>query len=302
MFEMFKKKTAEDIIVDLVVYISLIFVGIVTLYPFLNVLAISFNDALDTVRGGIYIWPRKWTLKNYEIIVSNPQIYNAALISVARTVLGTVLGIICTMFVAYPLSRKDFVLRRPFSAIMVLTMYFGAGLIPTYLLYRSLGLLNTFWVYIVPALLGMFNVVVVRSYIESLPSSLIESAKIDGASEFRILWQIIFPLTLPAVATIALFIGVGHWNSWFDVYIFNSQRPDLSTLQYELQKILASVSMQVGRNPDYQMGAMAETQQVTPNSVRASMTIVATAPIIMVYPFLQRYFVKGLTLGSVKGE
>lgn len=299
---MVKQRSAEDIIVDIVVYVSLIIVGIATLYPFINVLAVSFNDALDSVRGGIYIWPRKWTIDNYKVILTNPQIYNATIVSVARTVLGTFLGIICTMFVAYPLSRKDFVLRRPFAAILVLTMYFGAGLIPTYLLYRSLHLLNTFWVYIVPALLGMFNVVVVRSYIESLPSSLIESAKIDGASEFRILWQIIFPLTLPAVATIALFIGVGQWNSWFDAYIYNSQRPDLSTLQYELQKILSSVSMQLGRNPDYQMGSMAETQQVTPNSVRASMTIVAVTPILFVYPFLQKYFVKGLTLGSVKGE
>lgn len=299
---MVKQRSTEDIIVDLVVYISLIIVGITTLYPFVNVLAVSFNDALDSVRGGIYVWPRKWTLDNYRVILTNPQIYNATIVSVARTVLGTFLGIICTMFVAYPLSRKDFVLRRAFSAILVLTMYFGAGLIPTYLLYRSLHLLNTFWVYIVPALLGMFNVVVVRSYIESLPPSLIESAKIDGASEFRILWQIIFPLTLPAIATIALFIGVGQWNSWFDAYIYNSQRPDLSTLQYELQKILSSVSMQLGRNPDYQMGAMAQTQQVTPNSVRASMTIVAVTPILFVYPFLQKYFVKGLTLGSVKGE
>jgi len=297
-----KKLNAEDVVLDTIIYSFLILVALATLYPFVNIIAISFNDALDTIRGGVYIWPRKWTLRNYNIILSNPEIYHAAVISVLRTVLGTVLGIICSLLVAYPLSRKDFVLRKGASAILVFTMYFSGGLIPTYLLMRYLHLLNTFWVYIIPSLLGMFNVIVLRSYIETLPGSIVESAKIDGASEFRILFTIIFPLTLPAIATIALFIGVWHWNSWFDVYLYNPQRPELSTLQFELQKILASVSMQTSRNPNFEAGSMTQQMQtVTPESVRAAMTIVAVAPILLVYPFLQRYFVKGLTIGSVKG-
>ena len=182
---------------------------------------------------------------------------------------------------------------------MVLTMYVGAGLIPVFFLFRDLGLYNNFWVYVIPGLVGPFNVIVIRTYINSLPVSLIEAAKIDGASELRIFMTIIFPLSLPVCATIALWVGVGSWNSWFDSFIF-APAQHLSTLQYELMKVL-SASFQFGANQAAQY--LAPGQEVrnitTPNSIRAAMTIVATVPILIVYPFLQKYFVT-VNIGSVK--
>ena len=176
-------------------------------------------------------------------------------------------------------------------------MYVSAGLIPTYFLFRSLNLLNNFLVYVIPNLLSAFNVVVMRTYINSLPESLIESAKIDGGGELKIYFSIIFPLCLPVLATIALWVAVGNWNDWFTSYIFAWKKQSLSTLQYEMMKILAS-SMQISQQPDY-LAAQGARQTVTPNSLRAAMTIVATAPILVIYPFLQKYFVT-VNIGSVK--
>ncbi|SHH79255.1 carbohydrate ABC transporter permease [Clostridium grantii] len=295
----FYKSSKEDIIVDTVINISLTFLLIVTLYPFLNMIAVSLNDATDSLRGGIYLWPREFTLYNYKNILKDTTIYHATMISVLRTVIGTTTSLVAHVILAYILSRKDFVFRKPLTAILVLTMYFSGGLIPTYFLFRSLHLLNSFNVYIVPALLSAFNVIIIRTYIEGLPNSLIESAKIDGANEMQVLIKIITPLILPVIATVALFISVGQWNSWFDTYIFASSNEKLSTLQYELMKKLASAQQNMSASgPDY--SAKGGSQSVTPNSIRATMTIIATAPILCVYPFLQKYFITGLTLGGVK--
>ncbi|MEZ0536477.1 carbohydrate ABC transporter permease [Caldicellulosiruptoraceae bacterium PP1] len=297
-----RKKSLEDIIFDTVIYVSLIFVMLITLYPFLNLLAISFNDAVDSIRGGVYIFPRKFTTYNYRVILTDHNIYMAAFISILRTVIGTFLGLLTTLLIAYPLSHKDLLFRKQISAFFVFTMYFSGGLIPSYFLIKSLNLINSFWVYIIPNLFSAFNVIVLRSYIETLPTSIYESAKIDGAGDYRILFKIILPLTLPALATIALFIGVWQWNSWFDTFLYTSQRQEISTLQYELQKVLQAASKQMSQNADFSMGQSGgASNTITPNSIRATMAIVATVPILIVYPFLQRYFITGLTLGGVKG-
>jgi putative aldouronate transport system permease protein len=284
-------------------YIFMFILIIVTLYPFVNMFALSFNDANDSVRGGIYLWPRDWTLRNYAYVFKESDIFWATFVSAARTIIGTIVSVFCTAMVAYTISRPEYVLKKFISITFILTMYFSGGLIPTYLLTKELGMVNSFWVYIIPGIIGVFNMIVIRSFIEGLPDGIMESAKIDGAGDFTTFIRIVLPLTVPALATVSLFVAVFQWNSWFDVFIYNSSRLELSTLQYELVKILSSsnTALSSGSAADAYAGAQGNNTVVTPTSVRATMTIVASVPIIMVYPFLQKYFVKGLVVGGVKG-
>jgi putative aldouronate transport system permease protein len=292
------RKTNGDKIIDGIIVLLMLIVVIVMLYPLWNTLITSFNEARDSIKGSLYLWPRKWTLFNYKSVFKTEKVFNAFVISVARTVLTMALNVLLSGLLAYVLSRKEFMLRRFLTVFLVMTMYLNAGLIPQYFLYRELKLIDTFWVYIIPSMVGAFNVIVIRTYINSLPASLVESARIDGASELRIYFSIIFPLCKPVMATVALWVAVGAWNSWFDSFIF-APKQELSTLQYEMMKILSS-SMQSGvRQPDYLAASNQDRNMVTPNSLRAAMTIVATVPILIVYPFLQKYFVT-VNIGSVK--
>jgi len=274
-----------------------------TLYPFWNTVAVSFNAAADTTRGGITFRPRVFTLQNYRAVFSSGTIYNAFFISVARTVIQTVTGVFFTSMLAYTLSRRDFVFRKLFTLILVLSMYINAGLIPNYFLIRSLGMINTFWVYIVPGMISAFNFIVIRTYINNLPESIIESARIDGCGDFVIFIRIILPLCLPVLATIALFIAVGAWNSWFDTMIYNSGKASLHTLQYKLMEFLQSSQTQSKSAAAIGSMGMAQnlaSSMVTPVSIRAAITVVAALPILVVYPFLQRYFITGINVGGVK--
>lgn len=275
----------------------------VTLYPFWNTIVVSLNDATDTVRGGLSFIPRKFSTQNYRAIFASGTIIPAFWVSVARTVLQTVFGVFLTSMLAYALGRKEFVLRKQFTLVLVLSMYIGAGLIPYYFLIRSLGLINRFAVYVVPGLVSAFNFIVIRTYMNTIPDSLVESAKIDGAGDFRIFIQIMLPLITPVLATVALFVAVNAWNSWFDTMIFASARQNLSTLQYELMKFLSASQQQSKSAAD--VGAMGMARDfsssvVTPMSIRAAITVVAAGPILVVYPFLQRHFVVGLNVGGVK--
>lgn len=299
----YKRLTYEDLIIDTVNYIALFCLCIITLYPFINTLAYSFNNAIDSVNGGIYLWPRVFTLRNYEkILVENPAISTALFISASRAVAGGSLSVFATLCVSYVLSRRDFMFRRFFTPFLVFTMYFSGGLIPSFILIRNLGLINNFLVYILPGLVGAYNVMVMRSYIEGIPESLIEAAKIDGASEYRILFTIIWPLSLPVIATITLFVAVGQWNAWFDTMLYCGSNPKLTTLQYELQKLLTSASAYASSDSDALMNSgEAVNNAVTTTSIRTAMTVIAVTPILFTYPFLQKYFIKGLTLGGVKG-
>jgi len=295
---MLKSRNRTDRIVDIIIILVMLTIVVVMVYPLWNTLITSFNDSRDSIKGGLYFWPREWTLFNYQSIFKNEALFKAFGTSVARTLITTVFGVMLCGLLAYVLSRKDFMFRKQLTIFMVMTMYINAGLIPQFILYRDLGLYNSFWVYVFPSLVGAFNVIVLRTYINSLPDSLVESAKIDGAGELMIYFRIIFPLTLPAMATIALWIAVGQWNSWFDSYVF-APHQSLSTLQFEMMKIISS-SMQSGaRQPDYLAASNATRDMVTPNSLRAAMTIVATVPILCIYPFLQKYFVT-VNIGSVK--
>lgn len=292
------RKSNGDKVVDGIIVFFMLIVVVVMLYPLWNTLITSFNEARDSIKGSLYLWPREWTLFNYQSVFKTEKVYNAFIVSVARTVITMALNVFFSGLLAYVLSHKEFVFRRFLTVFMVMTMYINAGLIPQYFLYRNLGLVDSFWVYILPALVGAFNVIVIRTYINSLPASLVESARIDGASEMKIYFNIIFPLCLPVLATVALWVAVGSWNSWFDSFIF-APKQELSTLQYEMMKILSS-SMQSGvRQPDYLAESSTSRSMVTPNSLRAAMTMVATVPILVVYPFLQKYFVT-VNIGSVK--
>ena len=299
----YKRYTYEDVIVDTVNYTALLFLCVITIYPFLNTIAYSFNSAIDSISGGIYLWPRVFTLRNYErILIGNPAISQALFISTSRTFMGSVLSVFATLCVAYVLSRRDFVFRKVLTPFLVFTMYFSGGLIPIFILIRDLRLMNNFLVYILPTLIGAYNVMVMRSYIDGIPESLVEAAKIDGASEYRILFRIIFPLSLPVIATITLFVAVGQWNAWFDTMLYCGSNPRLTTLQYELQKLLTSALSIASTDSDAVTDvAEASRMAVTPTSIRTAMTVIAVTPILFTYPFLQKYFIKGLTLGGVKG-
>jgi putative aldouronate transport system permease protein len=290
------KKSPFDIAFIIVNTIVLTLFCVVTLYPILNTLAISFNEAVDTLTGGIRLLPRKWTLQNYKTVFNMKSLVRGAYISVLRTVIGTFLQTFVTAMLAYILSRKEFYFNKQVSLIYVLTMYVNAGIIPTLLLYQKLHLTNNFWVYIIPGLVSAFNMIVIRTFMNGLPDSFVESAQVDGAGHIRIFLRIILPLCKPVLATVALFVAVGQWNSWFDAMIYNAQREDLTTLQYELMKLLSAINQQSG-DPNAIKHA---SSMVTPESVRAAATMVTAFPIVCLYPFLQRYFVTGLTIGGVK--
>lgn len=296
------RNSLGDKIFDVCNTIFMILLVIVTLYPFLNMLALSFNDANDSVRGDIYIWPREWTLRNFEYVFSESDVFYATFVSAARTIVGTIISVFCTAMLAYTVSRPEYKLKKFISVTFIFTMYFSGGLIPNYLLIKELDMLNSFWVYIIPGIIGVFNMIVIRSFIEGLPEGLMESAKIDGAGDFITFSRIVLPLTVPALATVSLFVAVYQWNSWFDVFLYNSSTPSLSTLQYELMKMLSTTNTSSASSAaDAFANAQANKASVTPTSVRATMTIVASVPIIIVYPFLQKYFVKGMVVGGVKG-
>jgi putative aldouronate transport system permease protein len=276
------------------------FVVVVMLYPMLNTLAISFNEPLDSVRGGIYLLPRIFSTAAYEAVFENQLLYVAFRNSIMRTIISTIGGLFVCSVAAYVLSRREFLLRKFVTIYFVITMYVAAGLIPVFFLYQNLGILNTFHVYWMPGLFGAFNVIVIRSYMQGLPDSLVEASRIDGAGEFRIFIQIILPICKPVLATVGLWIAVGSWNDWFTTEVF--ARPDhLATLQHQLMQTLGSAmgeSNTVNLPPD---ATVSGGHVMTPVAVRAAITMVATVPILCVYPFLQKYFVKGVHVGSVKG-
>lgn len=293
-----KKFKLKNFIFTSVVGLILTIFVIITIYPIINTLAVSFNDAMDSLRGGIYLWPRKWTLFNYTTVLKKESIMTGLYISVLRTVIGTMVQLSLTALISFVLSRKDFVFAKPISFLFVMTMYVNGGLIPVFLLNKSLGFTNSFLIYIIPGLIGAFNMLVIRTYMNGIPDSLEESAKIDGAGYLTIFLKIIVPLCKPVFATVALFIAVGHWNSWFDTMLYNRMADNLTTLQYELMKLLSSVSQLTGdANASASVGA---ATQVTTKSVRSAATILTCLPIVALYPFLQRYFVNGVTIGGVK--
>ena len=297
-----RSKPRRDILFPVINACILCVLMFITLYPVINTVAISFNDGTDALRGGIGLWPRQFSLKAYETLLTDEQIYTAFGISVSRTIITTILNVILTSMLAFALSRREYVLRGFITIVMVMTMYVNAGLIPNYLLIsNTLKLRGTYWVYIIPTMFSCFNMIVIRTYIAGLPEALAESARIDGANDLRIFWQIIFPLCTPVLATVALFVAVGSWNQWFDTQIYNGSKKNLFTLQYLLKMKRATTSNQSSNAANATADALKSTTATTPVTMRCAITVVSAAPSLVVYPFLQRYFVTGMVLGGVKG-
>ena len=271
-------------------------VTILCIYPFYYIFVYSLSDPL-AAQGGVTLLPVEPTLQNYKDIFALSGISQAFLISVLRTVLGTVVTLVCCTFFAYLVTKEELPLRKSLYRFLIVTMYFNAGLIPWYLTMKSLHLTNHFLVYILPTAISAYFVILIKTFIEQLPPALEESAKIDGAGYTAILFRIIVPLSGPIIATIAVFSAVNQWNTWIDNY-FLVQSPRLQTLQLVLYDYLKQAN-KIASLSELSRGT--EARQLTPESVRMTITMVVTLPVLFVYPFMQRYFVKGLMLGAIKG-
>lgn len=282
----------------------LLMFGIIVLcvFPYLHTLAKALNDGYDTMLGGITIFPRKLTWANFQALFRDATMFKALWVSVLRVVLSVVLCIIVQFSAAYALSRSHMKGRNKILLFLAIPMFFNGGMIPQYLLYVKCGLINNFWVYILPGLFSYYNMIVMKSFIDSsIPDSLPEAASLDGANEFRILWQIVFPLCKPVLATVALWIAVGAWNSWTDTMYYIT-KPELHTLQYKLMELVRESERLKALIQEAALAGeeLGEEVKSTPESMVSAQVIVTTIPIIVLYPFLQKYFVKGVTLGAVK--
>lgn len=291
------KKSAEDIILDSLNYFVLCLVCIVTLYPFYYVIILSFNEGLDAASGGIYLWPRKFTLDNFHYYLSEPRWLNGLYISIARTVIGTTLSVIFTCMVAYGLAYKKLMLKPFYYAVLIISMYFSGGIIPYYVLLKQIGLLNTFGVYVIPTMLNTFFVLVAVAFFREIPGEIEESAHLDGANDLQVFYKIIIPLSKPILATMALFMGVGQWNSWLDSAYF-VQEDKLRTMSYLMMEVINKSIMNASTSSAAYASA---TTTITGPSLQMTAMTIAVVPIMLVYPFLQKHFVKGIMLGAVKG-
>lgn len=299
MFKLFKlnRRTKSEYIFDNINFLIMIIICAITIYPIWYVIVNSLNDGVDAMGGGIYWWPREFTIENYKAVFANPGILTAFGVTIAKTVIGTLTHVFFTAMVAYAISRRDLYGRNFYMVIGIITMFFSGGLIPYFLLIRDLGLFDNFLVYIVPTLFNFFHLIIFVSFFRELPTSLEEAAKIDGANDFMIFIKVILPLSMPVIATIALFQGVYQWNDYFAGVIFVNN-PDLQPIQTYLYKVVAeSSSNQMMANAP---GGIT-TKTVTSQSIKLATMVVTTLPIMLVYPFLQKYFVKGMLIGSVKG-
>lgn len=290
----FKKKCASDWILDIFKVFFLVFVTVICVYPFWNIFIVSINDATDALRGGLYFLPRKLSFASYIDILKRDTFLHGIWVTVLRTVIGTPLAVLFTTMLAYVLSREDLLWKKPLNLLFVFTMYFGGGMVPYYMVLKNLGMLNNFIVFIFPNIISVYNMILVKNYIEGMPKEIFESSKIDGANDLVIFFKIVIPLSKPIIMTIALFVAVMHWNSWFDAYLYTNSQ-SLKTMQSILVEILNQYQTSSANQAANQAG-----QQLTPDSIRMAATMIATIPIIMVYPFIQKYFVKGIMLGSVK--
>ena len=293
-----RRRTAEDRLVDTFVYVFISVIFVATFYPFFLSIVLAFNEGKDATYGGIYFWPRKFTVDNFAELIRDTAWGKAMLVTVSRTVVGTTLTVFVTSLVAYGLSYKNLAGRKLYMAMFIFAMYFSGGVIPYYMVLRTLGLVNRFLVYVIPGMLNMFFVLVSISFFQEIPAEVAESARLDGAKEMTIFTRIILPIAKPLLATIAIFTAVGHWNSWYDSAFFTQDKA-LRTMAYQLMSVINKSSLAYAAADNYAATLAAET--ITNTSVQLAAMIVAVAPILAVYPFFQRYFVSGLTIGSVKG-
>lgn len=287
-----RKKSIEDYFIDIFAYTFMSIMALMTLLPFLNVLSKSLSEEWAVVSGKVNIFPVGFQLDTMKYVATTKQFINSLEVSVFITVIGTLVAVLLTAVTAYPLSKKNLPGLKYILLLFVFTMLFSGGLIPNYLLMKKLDLINNLAVLILPSMISVFNMLVIKNYYESLPESLEESAKLDGASNITILFRIIIPLSTPVMVTISLFYAVGFWNEFFNGMIYIS-RSNLKPLQVYLRDIMMDAESML-KNADEMMNISAE-------GVRAGTIIASTIPILLVYPYLQKYFIKGILIGSVKG-
>lgn len=297
---MLVKKSQSDILFDIVNYLVLLIFAVICFYPFYYILIYSLSMPGDAAKGGFYLLPPKFSLVNYQKLLVRQNIYSSALISILRTVIGTGLTVFCSSLLAYLVTKKQLIFRKFFYRAVVITMYLNAGLIPYYITMKKMNLTNNFLIYVLPTAVSAFYVILVKTFIEQLPAAVEESAMIDGARYWRTFKSIVFPICGPIIATVTIFAAVGQWNTWQDNFFFVSNSK-LNVLQYELWQILnsaqqaATVAQQSGQ-VDASMA-----RNMTPVSIRMTITMITTIPIMCVYPMLQRHFIKGILIGAVKG-
>lgn len=297
------KVSPSRIVFNIINYTVLGLFALVCLYPFWYILIYSLSDP-TLARSGITFWFKGFSLNNFQKVIQLNGIGMSLFISISRTVLGTVASVFACSFMGYLFSKNQMPGRKFLYRMLVITMYVSGGLIPTYLTISAYNLVNTFWVYILPGVVSAYNVILVKTFVEQLPGSLEESAILDGAGFFTIYSRIILPLSKPIVATIATFTAVGQWNAYMDNYLYVSES-SLNTLQYLLYKFLNSTQeltkllQQGDSSAIHQMGTA--SQMLTPIGVRMTITVITVIPIFLVYPFMQKYFAKGIMLGAVKG-
>ncbi|MDQ6421466.1 carbohydrate ABC transporter permease [Paenibacillus sp. LHD-117] len=291
------KLTREDRIVNAIVTIIGVLAFLATFYPLYYLLIYSLNDPVDAAGGQLYWFPRQFTFDNYAVIFRDEQLLNSFLLTVARTAIGTVTGVLFTAIGAYALSKPRLVFRKTYSMIGLVTMYVSGGLIPTYLLLQKLHLLNSFWVYIVPSLFNIFNALLFMAFFRQLPEELEESAKVDGGGDFYIFARIILPLSKPVLATVALFVAVNHWNDWFSsaYFVSNQQLWTLPTIIVRMLSDTAIVENMQSLPPNMRTDPLS-----TLMAIKYATLIVTVLPITLVYPFIQKYFVQGMMVGAIK--
>ena len=265
-----------------------------TLYPFYYVIISSLNDPIDLLKGPVYLLPRKFSLVNFQYVLKEKAILKAAFITIARTVIGSASAVLFTAAFAYGISKKALLGRRFFVGMALVTMYFSGGLIPSYLVIaHGLKLQGNFLVFIIPNLFNAFNAFIMLAFFKGISAEIEESARIDGANDIVIFFKLILPISMPILATIALFNGVFHWNSWFDALLYGGRK--LETLQQYLVKSIQSASVNA------KAAGFVSTQGISSTSIRLTTMVITAFPIVLAYPFLQRYFVKGVMIGSLKG-
>ncbi|MFD0960931.1 carbohydrate ABC transporter permease [Paenibacillus chungangensis] len=278
-------------------YGAMLLLVVVTVYPLLHVIAISLSHADYISLGQVTWFPKGFNIKGYEIIFGKPLLYISYKNTVMYAVVGTLLTLLLTSLMAYPLTIAKFHLKKAVTIFLAVTMFFSGGMIPTYLLMKELNLLNTFWVMVLPGCISAYNVIIFRTFFQNIPSELRESAYMDGASDLTVLFRIYLPLSKALLATFALFAIVAHWNEWFSALIYLKDEN-----RYPLQMFLRSIIFtQQGYGSSAQVTEMIQNRQINPKNIQMAAIVITMAPILCIYPFVQKYFVKGVMIGSIKG-
>ncbi|MFC4600956.1 carbohydrate ABC transporter permease [Cohnella hongkongensis] len=294
------KKSSGDRVVDAVLYAAMAVIMVVTLYPFWTQVVISLDGAGvggTAYASGLILWPKELTLASYKLAFEFSELWTGYANTLLRTFVGVLLSVFFTALTSYPLAKRDLPFNGLFTGVILFTMLFGGGLIPTYLLIKQLNMINTLWVLVIPGMIGAFNVLIMRNFFRSIPEELEESARVDGAGYTRIFFQIVIPLSKPVLATIALWVGVGHWNAWFDAMIYVSD-PDKQVLQVILRKIVIQNDMSDINNV---INSIGKATAFSGRQLQATVIMFSIIPMLIVYPFIQKYFVKGVMIGAIKG-